>query len=57
LHYPADIAIWVGNPEVACLRNLKEEVCVSNRIEKRIELDAPPSRVWRALTDHREFGE
>lgn len=28
-----------------------------NRIEKRIELNAPVSRVWRALTDHREFGE
>jgi uncharacterized protein YndB with AHSA1/START domain len=27
------------------------------RIEKRIELKAPLSRVWRALTDHREFGE
>jgi uncharacterized protein YndB with AHSA1/START domain len=27
-----------------------------DRIEKRIELKAPPSRVWRALTDHREFG-
>jgi len=25
-------------------------------IEKRIELAAPVSRVWRALTDHREFG-
>lgn len=25
-------------------------------IEKRIELKAPVSRVWRALTDHREFG-
>jgi len=37
--------------------SIKEEVRVSNRIEKRIELDAPPSRVWRALTDHREFGE
>ena len=30
---------------------------VNDRIEKRIELKAPPSRVWRALTDHREFGE
>jgi len=30
---------------------------VNNRIEKRIELKAPVSRVWRALTDHREFGE
>ena len=30
---------------------------MSNVIEKRIELAAPPSRVWRALTDHREFGE
>jgi uncharacterized protein YndB with AHSA1/START domain len=28
-----------------------------DRIEKRIELEAPVSRVWRALTDHREFGE
>ena len=26
-------------------------------IEKRIELKAPVARVWRALTDHREFGE
>ena len=30
---------------------------MSNTIEKRIELKAPVSRVWRALTDHREFGE
>jgi uncharacterized protein YndB with AHSA1/START domain len=28
-----------------------------DRIEKRIELAAPVSRVWRALTDYREFGE
>lgn len=28
----------------------------SDRIEKSIELKAPVSRVWRALTDHREFG-
>jgi uncharacterized protein YndB with AHSA1/START domain len=28
-----------------------------NRIEKRVELDASVSRVWKALTDHREFGE
>lgn len=28
-----------------------------NRIEKKIELKAPVSRVWRALTDYREFGE
>jgi uncharacterized protein YndB with AHSA1/START domain len=30
---------------------------MNNRIEKRIELRAPISRVWSALTDHREFGE
>jgi uncharacterized protein YndB with AHSA1/START domain len=30
---------------------------MANTIEKRIELAAPVSRVWRALTDHREFGE
>jgi uncharacterized protein YndB with AHSA1/START domain len=28
-----------------------------DRIEKRIELRAPLSRVWKALTDYREFGE
>ena len=29
---------------------------MNDRIEKHIELKAPVSRVWRALTDHREFG-
>lgn len=29
---------------------------MENRIEKRIELKAPIVRVWRALTDYREFG-
>lgn len=28
-----------------------------NQIEKRIQLKAPVSRVWKALTDHREFGQ
>jgi uncharacterized protein YndB with AHSA1/START domain len=27
-----------------------------DRIEKSIELNAPLSRVWRALTDHNQFG-
>jgi len=30
---------------------------MQNKIEKRIELKAPISRVWRALTDYREFGD
>ena len=29
---------------------------MNDRIEKTIELKSPVSRVWRALTDHREFG-
>ena len=29
---------------------------MEDRIEKRIELKAPVSRAWRALTDYREFG-
>jgi uncharacterized protein YndB with AHSA1/START domain len=29
----------------------------NDRIEKQIELKAPISRVWRAITDYREFGE
>jgi uncharacterized protein YndB with AHSA1/START domain len=30
---------------------------MENKIEKRVELKASVSRVWRALTDSREFGE
>jgi uncharacterized protein YndB with AHSA1/START domain len=30
---------------------------MENQIEKRIVLKAPVLRVWRALTDYREFGE
>ena len=30
---------------------------METRIEKRIELNAPISRVWKALTDYRQFGE
>jgi uncharacterized protein YndB with AHSA1/START domain len=30
---------------------------MNDRIEKRIELKAPIARVWRALTDYREFGQ
>ena len=30
---------------------------MKDRIEKQIELKAPISRVWRAITDHRAFGE
>jgi hypothetical protein len=47
----------------AARHNMQPGGCVMNsakmddRIEKRIELKAPVSRVWRALTDYREFGE
>jgi uncharacterized protein YndB with AHSA1/START domain len=30
---------------------------MEDRIEKRIEIAAPVSRVWQALTDSRQFGE
>jgi len=30
---------------------------MDDRIEKRVELKAAVSHVWRALTDYREFGE
>lgn len=30
---------------------------MQDRIEKSITLSAPVSRVWRALTDHKEFGQ
>src|SRR6266436_3153738 len=45
----------------ACVSRCDALICNSEvanmnaRIEKRIELKAPLSRVWRALTDHREF--
>ncbi|PZN33227.1 MAG: vanillate O-demethylase oxidoreductase VanB [Proteobacteria bacterium] len=30
---------------------------MTDRIVKQVELQAPVSRVWRALTDHEEFGQ
>ena len=30
---------------------------MTDRIEKTIDLNAPVEKVWRALTDHNEFGE
>jgi uncharacterized protein YndB with AHSA1/START domain len=30
---------------------------MNDRIEKEIELKAPVSRVWRAITDHEQFGD
>ena len=41
------------NINVAYMNQQKEQ----NKIEKRIEFKAPTARVWRALTDYREFGE
>src|SRR3954465_1817063 len=29
----------------------------TDRIEKHVELNAPVARVWRALTDYKEFGQ
>jgi uncharacterized protein YndB with AHSA1/START domain len=41
------------NKNIAYMNKQKEQ----NKVEKRIELKAPMARVWRALTDYREFGE
>ena len=30
---------------------------MENRIDKQIEIKAPVSKVWKALTDHKQFGE
>ena len=30
---------------------------MTDRVEKQIKLKAPVSRIWTALTDHREFGQ
>jgi uncharacterized protein YndB with AHSA1/START domain len=44
----------IGNQEVADMSNVVEN---ANTIEKTVEIKAPVERVWRALTDHREFGQ
>lgn len=33
------------------------ELHINDQIKKQIELKAPISRVWKALTDHNQFGE
>jgi uncharacterized protein YndB with AHSA1/START domain len=37
-------------------RRLHITVTSTDRIEKQIHIKAAPARVWRALTDHKEFG-
>src|SRR5713226_6695929 len=44
-------------PRTALRQPATRRLRMTNSIEKRIELKAPVSTVWRALTDHREFGE
>jgi uncharacterized protein YndB with AHSA1/START domain len=39
-----------------CTKANPPEAWKMDKIEKTIELKAPVSRVWRALTDHKEFG-
>ena len=34
-----------------------EEHRIENRIEKHIDLKAPLARVWKAITDHNQFGQ
>jgi uncharacterized protein YndB with AHSA1/START domain len=46
------VALFVCDDYYATWRLL-----MGDRIEKQIMLKAPVSRVWRALTDYREFGE
>ena len=36
---------------------MKTTIDMKNTIEKEIILKAPVSKVWRALTDHQQFGE
>jgi uncharacterized protein YndB with AHSA1/START domain len=38
------------------MRN-QEVAVMSDRIEKQTELNAPIAKVWRALTDYRQFGQ
>jgi uncharacterized protein YndB with AHSA1/START domain len=48
---------WLHAEGLRIIERATKALHMNNRIEKRIELKAPVSRVWRALTDYREFGE
>jgi uncharacterized protein YndB with AHSA1/START domain len=55
-------ALNIRNEKVAFLGRIsimQPKSCImnTNSIEKRVEIKAPVSRVWRALTDHAEFGQ
>jgi uncharacterized protein YndB with AHSA1/START domain len=54
--------ICLSSAQAAFLFRLRQPAArrlhlMNSHIEKRVELRAPVSRVWRALTDYREFGE
>jgi uncharacterized protein YndB with AHSA1/START domain len=46
-----------GVVALCATRRLHVAASSTDRIEKRIELRAPVARVWRALTNHEEFGQ
>ena len=58
LRPPQRATFWLRLPfHPAMLSAIRRLPHVCSRIEKSIELNAPIERVWRALTDHNEFGE
>jgi uncharacterized protein YndB with AHSA1/START domain len=60
--------MWASAPEDSCNKKVAFSFALgyyatwrlrsmSDRIEKQVEIQAPVPRVWRALTDHNEFGQ
>src|SRR4051812_6267074 len=45
------------NPEVAYDSTMPETMTNTDRIEKKVILRAPLSRVWQAIADSKQFGE
>jgi len=53
--------MWLHVPtacfSISTICNQEVALVMDDRIEKQIEIAAPVARVWRALTDSRQFGE
>jgi uncharacterized protein YndB with AHSA1/START domain len=48
---------WLRIGSFALFVSATNRLHMNNRIEKQIQLNAPVPRVWRAITDHQEFGQ
>src|SRR6478672_3464683 len=48
--------IYATNVSTICNQEVAQTMPTPNEIKKTLDLNSPPAKVWKALTDHEQFG-